>query len=341
MTVLMIGIQGFELTEQDKKHLRHPLVAGVIFFARNYQNYTQICRLVHQIRALRGEGFLLAVDQEGGRVIRFSEPFSQLPPLAELGRRLQHNKEQALAMTHLHAWLMASELLSIGIDLSFAPVLDIDNGSEVIGDRALSNDPHQVCELGRMYCGSMRAAGMATTAKHYPGHGTVQADSHHQITRDERALHTIENLDLVPFRTLITAGLVNAVMMSHVIYSETDNQPAGFSPYWIHYLKQHNNFNGLIISDDLAMTGAASAGDLKQRYQACVQADVDLALLCQTDLCEQLLSELSAEDAPGYSKKARKLAQLKGQSNLDSDRPFWEQYRWQQARKAFKQLQNS
>jgi len=341
MTALMIGIQGFELNEQDKKHLQHPLVAGVILFSRNYQNYSQIGRLVRQIRALRGENFLLAVDQEGGRVIRFGEPFTQLPPLAALGQRLQRNKEDALAMTHLHAWLMASELLSIGIDLNFAPVLDIDNGSEVIGDRALSNDPHHVCELGRMYCGSMRAAGMATTAKHYPGHGTVQADSHHHITQDERPLHIIENLDLVPFRTLITTGLVNAVMMSHVIYSETDKQPAGFSPYWINYLRQHDSFDGVVISDDLAMTGAASAGDIKQRYQACVQADVDLALLCQTDMCEQLLTKLTAEEAPGYRKKVRKLTQLKGHSTLDSDRPFWEQYRWQQARKAFIQLQNS
>ncbi|KAA3648990.1 MAG: beta-N-acetylhexosaminidase, partial [Proteobacteria bacterium] len=170
--MLMIGIQGFTLTEQDKKHLQHPLVSGVIFFARNYQNYHQLHQLVSQIRAIRGENFLLAVDQEGGRVIRFKAPYSQLPALGKLGDRLQTNKDQALAMAHLHAWLMATELLNTGIDLSFSPVLDINNGSDVIGDRAFSQDPHEVIELANMYCGSMHTAGMKTTAKHYPGHGT-------------------------------------------------------------------------------------------------------------------------------------------------------------------------
>src|SRR5690554_1554305 len=179
MTTLMIGIQGTTLSEQDKKHLSHPLVAGVIFFTRNYKNYRQLKNLVQQIRAIRGDDFLLAVDQEGGRVIRFDTPFSQLPTLGELGIRHRKNPEQALSMTHLHAWLMASELLNIGIDLSFSPVLDINNGSDVIGDQAFSQDPHEVIELGKMYCGSMHTAGMKTTAKHYPGHGTVKADSHH------------------------------------------------------------------------------------------------------------------------------------------------------------------
>ncbi len=341
MTTLMIGIEGQTLSEQDKKHLQHPLVCGVILFARNYENHQQLHELVQQIRAIRGENFLLAVDQEGGRVIRFGKPFSQLPALGELGNRYQSNQEQALSMTHLHAWLMAAELLNTGIDLSFSPVLDINNGSDVIGDRAFSQDPHEVIELGKMYCGSMHTAGMKTTAKHYPGHGTVKADSHHHITRDERPQHAIENLDLVPFRTLITADKIDAVMMSHVIYQDMDEQPAGFSSSWIKHLRETLNFKGIIISDDLAMTGATGAGDLKQRFLACRDAGVDLALLCKPDLCTELLSQIDHSDAPGYPRTMRRLQKLKGHSTLHKDRPFWDQQRWQNAQRAFNTLKQS
>ena len=336
----MIGIQGHTLSENDKKHLHHPLVSGVIFFTRNYKSHHQLRGLVQQIRAIRGEDFLLAVDQEGGRVIRFGSPFSQLPALGVLGNRYNSNKDQALTLTHLHAWMMSAELLNIGIDLSFSPVLDINNGSEVIGDRAFSQDPHEVIELAKMYCGSMHTAGMKTTAKHYPGHGTVKADSHHHITQDDRPQHAIENQDLVPFRTLITAGKIDAVMMSHVIYSDMDNQPAGFSQKWIQHLRDTVHFDGAIISDDLAMTGATSVGDLKQRYLACREADVDLALLCQPDLCAELLAQIDHKDAPGYPRTVRRLHTLKGHSTLNKDRPFWEQQRWQQAQQAFNNLLN-
>ncbi|MCX7544391.1 beta-N-acetylhexosaminidase [Marinicella gelatinilytica] len=338
MTTLMIGIEGLTLTKQDKKLLQHPLVSGVIFFARNYENYQQLRHLTQQIRAIRGENFLLAVDQEGGRVIRFRAPFSQLPALGLLGNRHQSNQEQGLALTHLHAWIMAAELLNTDIDLSFSPVLDINNGSDVIGDRAFSQNPHEVIELAKMYSGSMHAAGMKTTAKHYPGHGTVKADSHHHITQDERPQHMIENLDLVPFRTLITANKVDAVMMSHVIYSDVDDQPAGFSKKWIKHLRETVHFQGVIISDDLAMTGATGIGGLKQRYLACREAQVDLALLCQPELCAELLPQINHHDAPGYSQSLRRLHKLKGHSTLNKERPFWEQQRWQQATKAFKAL---
>lgn len=335
----MIGIPGLTLTEQDKKQLLNPLVVGVIFFARNYENYHQLKDLVQQIRAIRGENFLLAVDQEGGRVIRFGSPFSQLPALGVLGNRFESNKDHGLALTHLHAWIMAAELLNIGIDLSFSPVLDVNNGSDVIGDRAFSQDPHEVIDLSKMYCGSMHTAGMKTTAKHYPGHGTVKADSHHHITQDDRPQHAIENLDLVPFRTLITAGKIDAVMMSHVIYSDVDQQPAGFSKTWMTHLRDTVHFDGVIISDDLAMTGATGVGDLKQRYLACRDAHVDLALLCQPDLCAELLSQIDHNDAPGYPRTVRRLQKLKGHSTLNTDRPFWEQQRWQQAQKALKTLE--
>lgn len=340
MTTLMIGIQGHTLNEADKKHLLHPLVSGVIFFARNYKNHNQLRHLVRQIRAIRGENFLLAVDQEGGRVIRFNTPFSQLPALGALGNRFQSNQEQALAMTHLHAWLMSAELLNFDIDLSFSPVLDINNGSDVIGDRAFSHDPHEVITLADMYCGSMHAAGMKTTVKHYPGHGTVKADSHHHITRDERPQHAIENQDLIPFRTLITAGRVDAVMMSHVIYSDVDDQPAGFSSHWIQHLQETVHFDGVIISDDLAMTGATGVGDLKQRYLASRDAGVDLALLCEPTLCAELLPQISHQDAPGYTRTIKRLYKLKGHSTLNKNRPFWEHQRWQQAKSAFNNLQH-
>mgnify|MGYP001627843031 CR=1 FL=1 len=334
----MIGIQGLSLSESEIKQLQHPLVSGVIFFARNYKNHAQLSQLVRQIRAIRGENFLLAVDQEGGRVMRFGTPFSQLPALGKLGNRYQSNQEQALSMTHLHAWLMAAELLNFGIDLSFSPVLDINNGSDVIGDRAFSQDPHEVITLAKMYCGSMHTAGMKTTAKHYPGHGTVKADSHHHITQDDRPQHAIENQDLIPFRTLITADKVDAVMMSHVIYNEVDEQPAGFSARWTQHLRETVHFDGVIISDDLAMTGATGVGDLKQRFLACQKAGVDLALLCQPECCTELLSHIDYRDAPGYQKTHRRLMHLKGQSTLNRERPFWEQQRWQLAKQAFNNL---
>jgi len=330
----MTGIEGFELTEQDLKNLNNPLTCGVILFKRNYQGYHQLTHLVNQIKAIKGQNFILAVDQEGGRVIRFGLPFTQLPPLGHIGQAYRKDKDTAKTLCHLHAWLMASELLSIGIDLSFAPVLDIDNGSDVIGDRSFGSEPSLVTELSELYCNSMQAAGMKTTAKHYPGHGTVEADSHFELPNDDRPKDDLFNHDMLPFNQLIPTGCIDAMMLSHVIYSQVCELPAGYSTHWHQeILRAQQNFQGVSISDDLGMKAAECVGDIHQRYQACVDADIDLTLLCEPKLCTELYSNNRLKKLPNNPKKLIKIKRLQGQSTLRTDQPFWEQFRWQQARK--------
>ncbi len=331
----MTGIEGFELTSQDLKNLNHPATVGVILFKRNYDNYFQLKQLVAQIKALRGADFLIAVDQEGGRVIRFGLPFTQLPPLGLLGQLYRHDQNLAKTLTHLHGWLMASELLSIGVDLSFAPVLDMDNGSDVIGDRAFASDLNLIIELGEGYCHAMQSAGMKTTAKHYPGHGTVKADSHFELPTDKRSQSVLMAADLQPFVKLNELGCIDAMMLSHVIYSDVCEQPAGYSQIWHQQiLREQQQFNGVSISDDLGMKAAECVGDIHQRYQACVDAGIDLTLLCEPKLCTELYSNNRLNYLTNYPQKLIKIKRLKGHSTLNTDQPFWEQYRWQQARKA-------
>ncbi len=335
MTYIMTGIEGFELTENDLKNINHPLSCGVILFKRNYQNYYQLIKLVKHIRALKGQDFILAVDQEGGRVIRFGLPFTQLPPLGLIGKIYAQNIDKAKTLCHLHAWLMASELLSIGIDLSFAPVLDVDNGSDVIGDRAFAAEPLLVSELSKLYCNSMQAAGMKTTAKHYPGHGTVKADSHFELPKDDRSQADLFMHDMLPFSQLIPTGCIDAMMLSHVIYSQVCELPAGYSTKWHqHILREEQKFRGISISDDLGMKAAECVGNIDQRYQACLDADIDLTLLCEPKLCTELYSNNRLKYLPSNREKLIKIKRLQGQSTLSTVQPFWEQLRWQQARKA-------
>ncbi len=335
MTYIMTGIEGFELTAQDLHNLNHPLTCGVIFFKRNFKDYHQLLALVNHIRAIKGDDFILAVDQEGGRVIRFGLPFTQLPPLGLIGQTYAQDQDQAKTLCHLHAWLMASELLSIGIDLSFAPVLDINNGSDVIGDRAFAATPQLVTEMAELYCRSMQSAGMKTTAKHYPGHGTVKADSHFELPTDERSKNELFNSDMQPFSTLIPTGCIDAMMLSHVIYSQVCDLPAGYSQLWHQdILRSQQQFQGVSISDDLGMKAAECVGDIQQRYQACVDANIDLTLLCDAKLCTELYSNNRLKNMPNNPAKLIKIKRLQGQSTLDTRQPFWEQMRWQQARKA-------
>jgi beta-N-acetylhexosaminidase len=339
MTYIMTGIEGFELTQQDLLNLDHPLTCGVILFKRNFRDYYQLVGLVKHIRALKGKNFILAVDQEGGRVIRFGLPFTQLPPLGLIGQTCAKDKDVAKTLCHLHAWLMASELLSVGIDLSFAPVLDVNNGSEVIGDRAFDSKPQLVAELAELYCNSMQAAGMKTTAKHYPGHGTVKADSHFELPKDDRTKTELFNHDMLPFSQLIPTGCIDAMMLSHVIYSQVCDLPAGYSTEWHqHILREQQCFHGVTISDDLGMKAAECVGNIEQRYQACVDADIDLTLLCEPKLCTDLYSNNRLKYLPNSRAKLIKITRLQGQSTLCTQQPFWEQMRWQQARKALVSL---
>ena len=334
MTAIICGISSTKLSDKEKQILKHPSVCGVILFKRNFENYNQLCQLICEIKATFGDDFIISVDQEGGRVRRFDLPFTRLPPLADIGSLERIQDDTGKSFAHTHAWLMASELLSINIDLSFAPVLDIDNGSNVIGDRAFSSDPDKVTLLADYYCRAMHDAGMKTTAKHFPGHGTVVADSHFDLPIDNRSFQEIEELDLKPFIQLIHNNQIDAIMMSHVIYDKCCDQAAGYSKYWCQdVLRKKYGFKGIIISDDLGMKAADCVGDVHARYQACIESGCDIALACTFDLSQELLSKLDSNQA------IKRFPQLIGKSNLSQSKPFWQNKRWQALRKNLVHLQ--
>ncbi|MGB5426759.1 MAG: beta-N-acetylhexosaminidase [Gammaproteobacteria bacterium] len=278
---LMADIEGLELTDEDRELLRHPAVGGVILFSRNYASTGQLRALVDALHRLRDPHLLVAVDQEGGRVQRFRDEFTHLPPLACLGSIHDTDADRARHLARVSGWLMASELRAVGIDLSFAPVLDLEFGvSSIIGNRALHKRPEVVAELALAYQAGMHDAGMAATGKHFPGHGAVAADSHLDLPIDERRFEDMAQWDMVPFRRMIDAGLA-AIMMAHVVYSAVDKHPASFSRYWIKaILREQLGFNGLVFSDDLSMEGAACIGDHSARAQAALEAGCDMVLVC-------------------------------------------------------------
>ena len=273
---LMLDLDGIELTAEEKELLQHPLTGGVILFTRNYESVEQLDQLVKTIRAATSNGILISVDHEGGRVQRFRTEFTELPAIAKLSEN-DHSEKSS----YQHGWLMAAEVRAMDIDFSFAPVLDINYGvSEVIGDRAFNQDPQIISHLATEYIKGMRDAGMASTGKHFPGHGAVTEDSHHEIPRDSRLREEIWHADIIPFAELIKQGL-DAVMPAHVIYSEIDDKPAGFSPYWLQtVLRKELSFDGVIFSDDLTMEGASVMGGFTERAEAAMQAGCDMVLVC-------------------------------------------------------------
>ncbi len=291
---LMLDVAGTELDADDLRRLRHPLVGGVILFARNYRSPTQLKALTASIHAVRQPPLLIAVDHEGGRVQRFREGFTRIPAMRELGRVWDHNPRRARQLAEETGWVLAAELRAHGIDFSFTPVLDIDYGSSgVIGDRAFHRNTQAVSELAHALMSGLRRGGMAAVGKHFPGHGFVIADSHVAVPVDERAPAEIEHDDLVPFRRLIDDGLP-AIMPAHVIYPRVDNRPAGFSRVWLQeVLRRRLGFHGAIFSDDLAMEGAGVAGGVTQRALAALEAGCDMVLLCnRPDLADELLDAL-------------------------------------------------
>ena len=276
---LMVDVEGLTLSEEDRRVLQDPLVGGVILFTRNYQDKDQLKALVKDIKSLRSPKLIIAVDHEGGRVQRFREGFSRLPAVANLCNA-ETVCESELKLAKQHAWLMASEVLDCGIDISFAPVVDLDwKMSEVIGDRAFHEHPMAVAKLAGAYVEGMHAAGMAATGKHFPGHGSVEADSHVALPVDRRTLEAIR-VDISPYRSLIEDGL-DAVMMAHVIYNKLNRLPAGFSEYWIQQeLRGRLEFNGVVFTDDLSMEAAAFVGDMRERVHLALYAGCDMALVC-------------------------------------------------------------
>ena len=278
---LMADIDGLELNDEDRALLQHPAIGGIILFARNYASTEQLTALIDDIHRLRNPHLLVAVDQEGGRVQRFKDEFTHLPPLACLGKIHDTDRARARHLARVSGWLMASELRAVGVDLSFAPVLDLDFGvSSIIGNRALHKRPEVVAELAQAYQAGMHDAGMEATGKHFPGHGAVAADSHVALPVDERHYDDMAQWDMVPFRRMIDAGLA-AIMMAHVVYPRVDKTPASFSSYWIKaVLREQLNFSGLIFSDDLSMEGAACMGDHVARAQVALEAGCDMVLVC-------------------------------------------------------------
>ncbi|WP_050954415.1 beta-N-acetylhexosaminidase [Methylophaga frappieri] len=277
---LMLDIAGTALTAEEKERLQHPLVGGVILFTRNYQSPEQIAALTDQIHALRQPHLLIAVDHEGGRVQRFRDGFTRLPPMAAIGKHLLAHPQHALKLAQTAGWLMAAELRAVGVDFSFAPVLDLDYGvSEVIGDRSFHPDPDAASKLAGAFVQGLKAAWMSAVGKHFPGHGAVTVDSHQGLPIDERPFDTLWQQDMVPFRRL--SPVLAGVMPAHIVYRDCDTQPAGFSRYWIQdVLRKKIGFQGAVFSDDLSMNGAAIAGDVLARAEAALAAGCDMALVC-------------------------------------------------------------
>ncbi|MDH5634005.1 MAG: beta-N-acetylhexosaminidase [Gammaproteobacteria bacterium] len=277
----MMDLRGTQLQEDERDMLRHPLTGGLIFFSRNFESAQQIEELAKEIHALQKRRLLICVDHEGGRVQRFREGFTVLPPMRRFGEIYGENRKRAKRLAEMAGWLMATELNAVGIDFSFAPVLDLDFGvSEVIGDRSFHRDPDVVSDLAHSLIIGMKKGGMAATGKHFPGHGAVAADSHVALPVDERSLADIRMDDLVPFERLVEYGLAG-IMPAHVRYPRVDEAPAGFSRVWLQQiLRKELNFQGVIFSDDLTMEGATVAGDIVARAEVAIDAGCDMALVC-------------------------------------------------------------
>jgi beta-N-acetylhexosaminidase len=277
----MVDVGGLELTAEDREILAHPLVGGVILFTRNYRDHEQLKALCDDILALRDPRLLLAVDHEGGRVQRFRVGFSRVPAMRSIGAR--HCEDPSLALDEARAvgLTIGRELSAFGIDLCFAPVLDVDHGvSGVIGDRAFSDRCEIVVELARAFRAGLNAAGLAATGKHFPGHGAVRADSHVELPIDRRPEAELRAIELMPFAAMIAEG-IESVMMAHVRYTAVDETPASLSRRWIkEILKRDLGFTGVIFCDDLSMGGAAVAGDLAERARLALAAGCDMLPVC-------------------------------------------------------------
>lgn len=314
---VLLDLKSFELDAQEREVLAHPQVGGVIFFARNYAEPAQLAELCQQVKRLNPQ-LVLAVDQEGGRVQRFKRGFTPLPAMARLGELYLEHPLKALALSQDLGWLMAIELRALGIDLSFAPVLDLDLGlSQVIGDRAFGRTADMVTCLAERFIDGIHDAGMKATGKHFPGHGSVAADSHLALPVDDRCLEEIEQLDLMPFKRL--ASKLDGLMPAHIIFSAVDTLPAGFSRKWLQDIARNQlGFTGVIVSDDLSMAGAAYAGSYSDRALAALEGGCDGVLVCNNpDQAHKLIEELELWG----NKPTGKLATLLASRHLPSD-PF-------------------
>jgi len=276
---VVVDIEGLTLTDEDKKMLANPWVGGIILFGRNYKDRQQLEKLVQGIRGVNS-ALIVAVDHEGGRVQRFRSGFSRIPAMQQLGVVFRGDSERGLALTKSVGWLLAAELLASGLDISFAPVLDVDCGlSDIIGDRSFGQNPEDVTLLAAAFMDGMHEAGMATTGKHFPGHGGIKEDSHLELPVDDRTLDELEQRDIGPFRSLLSR--TNALMPAHIQFPRIDALPVGFSAWWLkEYLRQKLGFKGVIFSDDLSMEGAVGMGGYGDRAIKALQAGCNAVLVC-------------------------------------------------------------
>ena len=314
---VMLDVAGIVLVAEEREKLHHPLVGGVILFARNFQSVSQLIELTQTIHGLRNPPLLIAVDHEGGRVQRFKEGFTILPPMQELGKIWKTHPQKSKQWAHEIGYVLATELRACGVDFSFTPVLDLDYGeSEIIGNRSFHRDPDITSELAHHLIIGLREGGMPSVGKHFPGHGYVSADSHTELPVDNRNFADIELEDLIPFRRLIEYGLT-AIMPAHVVYPKVDPYPAGFSKVWLQdILRNQLRFEGVIFSDDLNMEGAMGSGDMAQRTEAALTVGCDIALICNNPAgANQVLDQL-VWDMPAVS--LARLARMHGHAHPDS-----------------------
>ena len=277
----MLDIEGLSLSPADRDLLREPAVGGVILFARNFEAADQVADLVAEIRALRRPPLLVAVDHEGGRVQRFREGFTVMPPMRRIGREYDRNAEAGRSAARDAGWLIASELRAVGIDLCFAPCVDLDWGiSDVIGDRAFHRKAEAVADLANAFSRGLRSAGMAAVAKHFPGHGAVLLDSHLALPVDRREYGVILD-DMRPYERLVSTSSIAGVMLAHIVYEQIDPLPAGFSEYWIQSeLRARIGFGGAVFSDDLSMKATEAYGSMGKRARRALEAGCDMILVC-------------------------------------------------------------
>ncbi|RJX70429.1 beta-N-acetylhexosaminidase [Vibrio sinensis] len=326
MGPLWLDVAGYELTAEDKEILQHPTVGGLILFARNYHDNQQLLALNKAIRQAAKRPILIGVDQEGGRVQRFREGFSLIPAAQQYASSHLHSEQLA----QQGGWLMAAELVAHDIDLSFAPVLDKGHECKAIGSRSFGDDIDTILRHSSAYMKGMKSAGMATTGKHFPGHGAVIADSHLETPFDER--ETIFEQDMAIFKAQIDAGILDAMMPAHVVYPHYDDQPASGSEYWLkHVLRNQLGFKGLVFSDDLSMEGAAIMGGPAERAHQALVAGCDMVLMCN-----QRASQIEVLDNLPIMETSKANQLLKKQNYSYQDLKRSEE--WKAASEAMKRL---
>jgi len=333
---VMLDLVGTSITPEEREMMQHPQAGGVILFTRNYESPEQIIELIKEIHALRTPHLLVAVDHEGGRVQRFKEGFTHIPPASVYGEMYKSDKTAAKKLAERCGWLMAAECRAVGIDLSFAPVLDLERGvSGVIGDRSFHHNPECVAELANDFMSGMLKAGMHATGKHFPGHGSIKEDSHVAHPVDQRELNDIMMEDIRPFEKMIHFGLA-AIMPAHVVYPKVDDKPAGYSSIWLkNILRKQLGFQGVIFSDDLSMEAAGVAGDFGQRAKAALTAGCDMVLVCNhSEAAAQVLESLGDYSNPASQLR---LVRMHGHGELNRQ-DLMASEEWQQAVKLVNQI---